>query len=481
MKSRFCSKSDAKRPRPGDHRRRLLCEPLEARRLLSAAASQQTMQLFNASPALFAANQGQWANPAVHYVFQGDGANIAMTDAGPVFQVFQRPAATATQAASQDSLPSPIGKAGGDNMLPSPFGRGAGGEGLLPNVAPSSTQSEQFSVTFPGANLVAPTGMDQAATTFNYLVGAQSQWHTNVPTYQEVAYDGLYAGIDLVTWGRRDSLKYEFHVAPGADYRQIRIHYDGIEGLAVDAQGVLHIQTALGQLTDNAPFIYQQIGGRQVAVAGQFKLLDSDTYTFTITGPYDPTRELVIDPDLAWSTYLGDSGDDAAGGVAVDSAGNAYMTGFTASSNFPTTAGAYDTTYNGYDAFVAKLNASGSALAYSTYLGGSSNDMAEDIAVDSAGNAYMTGFTASSNFPTTTGAFDTTYNGNGDAFVAELNTSGSALVYSTYLGGSGNDEGWDIAVDSAGNAYVTGDTRPATFPPRPGPFKRRTTATRTLS
>ncbi len=287
-----------------------------------------------------------------------------------------------------------------------------------------------------------------------------------MPTYQEVAYDGLYAGIDLVTWGRRDSLKYEFHVAPGADYRQIRIHYDGIEGLAVDAQGVLHVQTALGQLTDDAPFIYQQIGGRQVAVAGQFKLLDSDTYTFTITGPYDSTRELVIDPDLAWSTYLGDSGDDAAGGVAVDSAGNAYMTGFTASSNFPTTAGAFDTTYNGgYDAFVAKLNASGSGLAYSTYLGGS---MAEDIAVDSAGNAYMTGLTSSSNFPTTAGAFDTTYNGNGDAFVAELNTSGSSLVYSTYLGGSGGDEGWDIAVDSAGNAYVTGDTTLTDFPTTAG-------------
>ena len=113
MKSRFCSKSDAKRPRHGDYRRRLLCEPLESRRLLSAAASQQTMQLFDASPALFAANQGQWADPSVRYVFQGDGANIAMTDAGPVFQVFQQPPATATQAASQDSLASPIGKSRG--------------------------------------------------------------------------------------------------------------------------------------------------------------------------------------------------------------------------------------------------------------------------------------------------------------------------------------------------------------------------------
>ena len=356
-------------------------------------------------------------------------------------------------------------------MLPSPFGRGAGGEGLLPNVAPSSTQSEQFSVTFPGANLVAPTGMEQAATTFNYLIGDQSQWHTNVPSYQEVAYDGLYAGIDLVTWGRRDSLKYEFHVAPGADYRQIRIHYDGIEGLAVDAQGVLHVQTALGQLTDDAPFIYQQIGGRQVAVAGRFNLLDADTYTFAITGVYDPARELVIDPVLAWSTYLGGgSGGDFATSIAVDAAGNAYVTGYTNSYDFSTTAGAFQTTYDGGlygDAFVTKLNAAGSGLLYSTFLGGSGGDDGHGIAVDAAGNAYVTGNTNSSDFPTTAGAFQTTCSGNTDGFLTKLNASGSGLVYSTYLRGGA---GQGIGVDAAGNAYVTGEAG-SEFPTTAGAFE----------
>ena len=370
-----------------------------------------------------------------------------MTDAGPVFQVFQQPAATAS--ATPSGLPNPL-------------------DGLP--ATPAATQAEQFSVNFEGANLVAPTGTDQATTTFNYLVGDQSQWHTNVPTYQQVAYDGLYAGIDLVTWGQRDSLKYEFHVAPGADYQQIRIHYDGIEGLSVDAQGVLHVQTALGELTDEAPVIYQVIGGQQVAVAGQFKLLDADTYTFTVTGSYDPTRELVIDPNLAWSTYLGGNGNDWGKGIAVDAAGNAYVTGQTESGNFPTTAGAFDTTYNGdCDAFVAKLNASGSGLVYSTYLGGGNSDTGLGIAVDAAGNVYVTGETESGNFPTTAGAFDTTDSG-GDAFVAKLNASGSGLVYSTYLGGSGRNLGYGIAVDAAGNAYVTGWTDCSDFPTTAGAF-----------
>ncbi len=178
---------------------------------------------------------------------------------------------------------------------------------------------------------------------------------------------------------------------------------------------------------------------------------------------------------LVYSTFLGGNDSDSGTGIAVDAAGDAYVRGHTESTNFPTTAGAFDITFNGgtLDAFVAKLNASGSALVYSTYLGGSGSDSsypAGAIALDATGSAYVTGTTSSANFPTTAGAFDTAYNGNEDAFVAELNTSGSALVYSTYVGGSGNDEGWGIAVDAAGSAYVTGLTSSSNFPTTAGAF-----------
>lgn len=174
---------------------------------------------------------------------------------------------------------------------------------------------------------------------------------------------------------------------------------------------------------------------------------------------------------LVYSTYLGGGSEDWGYGIALDSSGNAYITGNTNSTNFPTTAGAYDTTYNGglWDAFVSKLNASGTALIYSTYLGGDGVDLADRIAVDTAGNAYITG-NADPNFPVTAGAYDTSFNGTWDVFVTKLNAGGTALLYSTYLGGSGGDRGSSIAIDSAGNAYITGETNSPNFPTTLGAF-----------
>jgi len=177
---------------------------------------------------------------------------------------------------------------------------------------------------------------------------------------------------------------------------------------------------------------------------------------------------------LVYSTYLGGSGDDNGTSIGVDAAGNAYVMGGTSSTNFPTTAGAFQRTFGGgiSDAFVTKLNPAGSGLVYSTYLGGSGSEGGFGIAVDAGGNAYVTGHTGSTNFPTTTGAFQTSFGGGGfDAFVTKLNSTGSALVYSTYLGSSGTDNGNGIAVDAAGNAYVTGDTTSANFPTTTGAFQ----------
>ena len=239
--------------------------------------------------------KGRSPTSSVRYAFSSSGANVLMTDSGPVFQIFQ-PSTTSATANTASPLPASL-------------------------AAPAAVQSEQFSATFEGANTVAPVGLEQAATTFNYYVGDSSQWRSNVPAYQQVAYDNLYSGINLVTYGQSDSLKYEFDVAPGANYQQISVHYSGIEGLSIDSQGVLHIQTALGQLTDAAPVIYQNINGQQVAVAGRFQLLDADTYTFVVTGAYDHSQQLVIDPNLTWATYVGGSGVDYGSGIAVNSAG----------------------------------------------------------------------------------------------------------------------------------------------------------------
>ncbi len=411
---------------------RLRFEPLEDRRLLSATGQQQTIELFNTSPALFVENEGQWADESIRFLHQGNGANVAMTDAGPVFQLFRR-VGTAHQEQEE------------------PFSEGWLGQSeAVPQI---SLETTQFSVGFDGANLVTPVGMDRTDTYFNYFVGEQDAWRSGVSAYETVAYENLYDGIDLLTWGQRDSLKYEFHVAPGADYHQIQVSYDGIDGLWLDDAGELHVQTALGELIDEAPYIYQQLDGRQTEVAGEFTLIDESTYAFTITGPYDASAELVIDPDLAWSTYLGANHGDYGLAIAVDAAGNALVSGWTNSPGW--VSGGFDTSLGGVsDAFVAKISPTGGHL-WSTYLGGSENEIGSDIAVDAAGNALVTGSTSSPGW--VSGGFDTSFNGDQDAFVAKLSPTGAHL-WSTYIGGSGYDTGEGIAVDAAGNALVTGQT-----------------------
>ena len=436
----------------GVNHRRLAVEFLEDRCLLDASLDQHAIQLFDASPALFVENVGQWSDPAVRYAFQGSGENVLQTQTGPVIQLFQREAAT-----------------GGTGVAPT-VGWGVSPSSptaqplLSPDASPTSpdaahafndpanlvTNSTQFSVSFAGANLVQPVGLDQAATVYNYFVGERSNWHTGVPTFQKVGYPGLYEGIDLYTWGRRDNLKYEFHCAPGADWRQIQVQYQGTEGLSLDGLGNLHVQTSLGELVDDAPYCYQEIGGRQVEVPARFELVDAQSCRFVLTGGYDPTKELVIDPNLAWATYLGGSGLDTGFGIAVDGAGNALVTGSTQSTDF---AGANNSHHVGVtDAFVAKVT-SGGVLAWATYLGGSSLDIGQGIAVDGAGNALVTGYTASTDFAGANNSF----HGVNDAFVAKVTGAGS-LTWATYLGGSDLDRGFGIAVDGAGNALVTGWT-----------------------
>jgi hypothetical protein len=325
-----------------------------------------------------------------------------------------------------------------------------------------------------------PLGANQSSTlearnaanaTVNYFVG--STQHANLATYHEIVYRQLWPGVDMVFRGQGSRLKYEFHVAPGADPSAIRLAYEGAGRPSLGERGELQIDTALGVLRDSRPRSYQQIEGKRVAVDSRY-LLDGKARTFGFAlGPVDPRHPLVIDPGPDYSTFLGGTSNDFGVEIAVDSGGNAYVTGQTISADFPSTTGTLDTSHGGSaDAFVAKLDRSGSNLVFATYVGGSAAEAGLAIAVDDAGNAYVSGGTASSDFPTTAGAFDTTHNGNEDVWVAKLNADGSALMYSTFLGGSqiAGDFGAAIAIDSAGSAYVSGGSGSPDFPTTEGAF-----------
>src|SRR5215204_2381432 len=274
--------------------------------------------------------------------------------------------------------------------------------------------------------------------------------------------------------GEGGNLKYEFHLKPGSSVEDVRLGYRGAERLSVGAGGQLLVQTSLGILKDAAPVSYQRIGGERVPVESR-SILKGDAGGYgSAVGSYDPRYPLIIDPGLDYSTFLGGGAFDEGSGIAVRD-GRAYVTGETSSTDYPTTTGAFDRTFNGdRDAFVTKLNASGSALAYSTYLGGTSTEFSADIAVDGMSRAHVTGQTRSADYPTTTGAFDRTFNGGiADAFVTKLNASGSALAYSTFLGGTDStdevDQGLGIAVRN-GTVYVTGESASADYPTTSGAY-----------
>ncbi len=325
-----------------------------------------------------------------------------------------------------------------------------------------------------GANRKAKvTGLDELPGKSNYFLGNDStKWRTGVPHDARVRVEQVYPGIDLVYYGTdQRQLEYDFIVAPGANPRNIRLRAHGSDQLEISAEGDLVLRVKHGEVCFRRPTIYQEVDGARRPVTGRFVQRGKDEVGFEVAA-YDTAQPLVLDPVLTYSTYLGGSGGESAWAVAVDASGYVYLTGVTSSSNFPITPGAYDPSRSSGDAFVTKLDVSGTALIYSTFLGGSSNDDGRGIAVDGAGNTYITGVTSSFDFPTTLGAFDTSRGGTQDAFVTKLNPTGSALVYSTYLGGSSGtvEGGSDVAVDSAGNAYVVGTAYSSDFPTTPGAY-----------
>jgi autotransporter-associated beta strand protein len=438
------SKRRASKPRQHRHglfpyHHRLCLEPLEYRRLLNGASpvSASVDQAYGQIPMSFEVNQGQ-TDARVQYLTRGNGYALFLTHEGAVLDLEQPSAPVA-----------------------------------VPSSAPASITGVALSMNLMGANpQAAAEGEDLLPGTSNYFIGNDStQWRTGVANYGRVVYQDVYPGVNLIYCGNQQQLEYDFTVVPGADPGSIRLSFQGVDRMSLDAQGDLVLHTALGDVLQHAPVVYQDVGGARQAVVGQFVLFGNDEVGFRVVA-YDSTLPLVIDPVLSYSNILGGGG--SYGGIAVDAAGNAYITCGN-SGGFPTTPGAFQINSAGDDdALVVKFNVAGTALVYSTYLGGSDEDDGIVIAVDGAGNAYVAGTTWSTDFPTTPGAFQTSHASDGgvsDAFVAKLNATGTALIYSTYLGGNRDDFAQGIAVDSAGNAYVTGSTASTNFPTTSGAFQ----------
>ena len=383
-------------------------------------------------PLSFETNQGQ-ADSAVKFLSRGSG-----------YQLKLKATEAEVELRNEKALPK---KRAAQSKLPNP-------------------QSAILKMQFVNAN---PTpqiaGRDELPGRSHYYIGNDPQdWRTNVANYAKVEYEQVWPGVNLVYYGNQRQLEYDFIVAPGAHPNAINLAFDGADKMMLDAQGNLVLHVAGGEVVMQKPFVYQEVNGARHEVAGSYQI-QNQLVGFHV-GEYDASLPLVIDPVLVYSTYLGAAALDLANDIAVDQAGSVYITG---ASLFAS---------EGWNSFVAKLNATGTALVYSTAFIGSKDEIGFGVAVDAAGNAYATGFTRSTNFPVKN-AFQPRLgatncpNSQGcpDAFVAKLDAAGT-MVYSTYLGGndkpgdasSFGDEGHDIAVDASGQAYVTGTTISKNFP-----------------
>jgi hypothetical protein len=337
-------------------------------------------------------------------------------------------------------------------------------EGATLSLHRAATRASVSMRLVGGRRDVEPVGAEPQAGVTNYFVGSDpARWRTGVEGYARVRYPAVLPGVDLVYYGTgQRRLEYDVVLAPGADPERVALAFEGATSITLAADGAAVLHVAGGTIAQAAPVAYQ-VGadGKRSPVGVRYRRRGAGLGF--VVGPYDHGRTLVIDPTLAYSTYLGSTGGDGANCIAVDAAGEAFFAGSTDASGFPTVT-PLQASYGGVlDAFVTKLNAAGTALVYSTYLGGSSSDGVNGIAVDSAGNAYVTGTTSSTNFPVV-GAFQPANAGSEDAFVAKLGTTGSTLVYSSYLGGGQLEDARAIALDGSRNAYVTGSTNSTNFP-----------------
>ena len=346
--------------------------------------------------------------------------------------------------------------------------------GYIAKIVGEDNLTSFVQMTFEGSNPVAPEGRGELAHRSNFFIGSNSsKWKSHAKNFQEVIYENLYHEIDIVYYTTGEGLKYDIIVYPGGDPGEIRFSYGGTDKIYTDYQGDLHIECSSGELIEKAPYCYQKDEREKskIEVSSQY-IVDGNMVGFKI-GKYNPNKSLVIDP-LMYSTFIGGSNDENGADITLDDENNVIVVGSSDSPNFPTTSDSYDESYNGgeRDIFVLKLSPDGSELLFSTFIGGSDRDIGYGITLDEDNNVYISGYTLSDDFPTTSGCYDDTQNGGNDAIVLKLSSDGSDLIYSTYVGGMRTEHSSRIMLDPDNNAYIAGITTSPDFPTTAGSYDR---------
>jgi hypothetical protein len=422
---------------------------------ITPAARERLQATFAALPLAFEQNQGQ-TDPQVKYMARANGYTLFLTNHNAVF-AFHSKSSGSGLAARRHARSSISNNA------------------AVAQEKPDSVVRMQIAGENPAAQIAA---VNQLPGRTNYYIGNDpKKWHSNVPQYSRVAYKNVYPGIDLAYYGEQSKLEFDFIVAPESDPAPIGLAFSGAEHVSADASGNLVVSSASGDVVLHKPVAYQQQNGERQLVEARFVLKSNNQVGFQL-GEYDHSRELVIDPTLTYGTYLGGAEEDEVFAIALDPSNNVYVTGESNStSGWPTAAAGNVPASHSFDVFVTKLTSAG-VMSYTTFVGGANADSGLAIAVDSTGEAFVTGITQSSNFPTTAGvAQATTTNSspcvntknNGttacsDAFALKL-SAGGAISWATFVGGNNDDDGYGIALDSTGNVWVAGDTFSSSFYP----------------
>lgn len=393
-------------------------------------------RLFDTLPLSFEANCGQ-CDPTVKFISRGPGGFMLLA-----------PNEVVLSTQSDSTQPSPVHD---------PESQPLNSEPKTPSVARLKLIGANQTAKAVGVEALP-------GTVNYFLGNDPHAWRTGLATYAKAKFEAVYPGIDLVYYGSQQQLEYDFVVAPGANPNLIAFDFERSSTVGLDTQGDLVLEAGVGKsICQRKPVVYQEVNGVRREISGSYLLKENHRVSFQI-GSYDRRLPLVIDPIVMFSAFFAGGGRDFANGIAVDAAGNVYVGGATYSINFLTVKALQSTIGNATSCgFVAKFNPAGS-LVYSTYLGGTVANLVNSLAVDPAGNAYVTGWTSSSDFPTAKPIQAAFGGGKSDAFLAKLNSTGSTLVYSTFLGGKDEDIGRRIAVDKSGNASVVGTTKSINFP-----------------